>query len=447
MTLSRAYVLSLIVHGVLALVLLNTDLRTRAQSAENALRARAAEHAEVYRKNTAEGQAGQMKRIRELVEKLAAREREQDQAESAGNPLLKSPDKAPPPQPSPAAARQPVEKAAQTNEELWKKGRDEYVATRERYLELRARRLARLNKIDLETARQQVARSATRDAAGARPPANEQEAAKQLEAMHADAQNMLNQTLSDQRSRTEGLPLNGDDRRDAYRLSETQETARESQSFDESVDFTGLMRDSRGDSAANAILDDGGDALRRVDRTQFFALRRQLRDQALDIAFTRRMGEPGSKRAAWVCPDSWYIIGPFPNPDRTMIDHTFPPELEIDRDAVYEGKDGRPVAWQYTKPLRHIVVPPDVSEYAIYYGFTEIHCAEAMDCWLALGSDDHSKLWINDLLVWSSSKNLKTRNTGEGFRRVHFAQGVNRLLFRLENGWNGAEFSLLIRLE
>jgi len=60
------------------------------------------------------------------------------------------------------------------------------------------------------------------------------------------------QTLCDQGSRTDGLPLTVDDRRDASRLSETQATARESQSFDESVDFTGLMRDSRGDPAASA---------------------------------------------------------------------------------------------------------------------------------------------------------------------------------------------------
>ncbi|HLP25074.1 MAG TPA: hypothetical protein VK477_05320, partial [Acidobacteriota bacterium] len=211
-------------------------------------------------------------------------------------------------------------------------------------------------------------------------------------------------------------------------------------------DWTGLMRTSHSGGPVNARLDRPDD-LRRIDRYGSARLRNRLQETAERIAFTRRIGGEASTAAAWVCPDAWYVIGPFPNPNRLAIDRTYPPELEIDRDAVYEGNEGRPVAWIYTKPQRHVVIPPNVVEYGIYYGFTEIFCADEMDCWLALGSDDHSKLWINDLLVWSSSKNLKTRNTGEGFRRVHLAKGVNRFLFRLENGWNGAEFSLLIGLE
>ena len=84
------------------------------------------------------------------------------------------------------------------------------------------------------------------------------------------------------------------------------------------------------------------------------------------------------------------------------------------------------------------------SKYAIYYGDTKLYFEQATDTWIAVGSDDRSDLWINDMPVWQSSNKLKNWRNDEGYRKVHFKKWVNKILFRLENGWQNLDFSLLI---
>ena len=38
-------------------------------------------------------------------------------------------------------------------------------------------------------------------------------------------------------------------------------------------------------------------------------------------------------------------------------------------------------------------------------------------------------------------------NADEGLRKVHFKQGLNRIVYRLENGWRGMGLSLVICLK
>ncbi len=150
---------------------------------------------------------------------------------------------------------------------------------------------------------------------------------------------------------------------------------------------------------------------------------------------------------AWIHVDTWYTIGPFPNPDRRNIDTKFPPESIIDLDGVYSGKDGRPVRWEFVKSPGIQIVPAHDEEYAIYYAYTELWFDQACDVLIAVGSDDNSRIWINDLLVWKSGRELKSWRVDEGFRRVHFRQGSNRVLYRIENGWHSMAFSFLIKGE
>jgi len=62
---------------------------------------------------------------------------------------------------------------------------------------------------------------------------------------------------------------------------------------------------------------------------------------------------------------------------------------------------------------------------------------------LAVASDDSSKLWINDLVVWDDKTHSDWR-IGEGSRKVFFKKGYNKLLLRLENRGSETEFSVLI---
>jgi hypothetical protein len=148
--------------------------------------------------------------------------------------------------------------------------------------------------------------------------------------------------------------------------------------------------------------------------------------------------------ADWMFVDSWYCIGPFPNPMRRYIDTKFPPETVVDLDATYTGKGGQEIRWEFMQELHMPCVPLHAEPYAIYYAYTELYSDKPRDLWIAIGSDDKSKVWINDQQVWTSGSQHKGWRVDEGFRKVHFRKGFNKVLLRLENGHLGTAFSLVV---
>ena len=156
---------------------------------------------------------------------------------------------------------------------------------------------------------------------------------------------------------------------------------------------------------------------------------------------------------SWMFVDSWYVLGPFDNPGRANIEKQFPPELVVDRSAVYSGKGGSRLQWEFHQAHVPKIVAPfrgyraggrSDLEYIIYYAASELKFEAACDLWVAIGSDDYSKVWINDQLIWASGKGSKSWRVDEGLRKVHFEKGVNRILYRVENGHGPTEFSFVI---
>ena len=147
--------------------------------------------------------------------------------------------------------------------------------------------------------------------------------------------------------------------------------------------------------------------------------------------------------AQWMYISSWYVIGPFPNPNRVNLRRKFAPESVQDLDATYIGKDGRTVRWEFMQAQNRDkinqwgineknaaeVIPRNREEYAIFYAYAEVVMDAECDRWIAIGSDDRSDVWINDIPVWGSSNKLKQWRLAEDFRRVHFRKG--RLELRL----------------
>jgi hypothetical protein len=168
--------------------------------------------------------------------------------------------------------------------------------------------------------------------------------------------------------------------------------------------------------------------------------------QHLKPLATRHIAGTGTQHADWLFVDSWYVIGPFPNPGRRNLNTKFPPESIVDLDAVYLGKNDQPIRWkfmQWDNPEIHI--PHDLEEApAIYYAFTELIFDQPQDLWIATGSDDKGTMWLNDVLIWNSNDNLKGWIPNEGYRKVHFIKGRNRVLYRLENAQLNAALSLMI---
>jgi len=147
----------------------------------------------------------------------------------------------------------------------------------------------------------------------------------------------------------------------------------------------------------------------------------------------------------WMYVDRWYCIGPFPNPGRKNLDEKFPPESVVDLDAVYEGKYGT-LRW---RPLRSpilCIAPYDVDKYAIYYCWTEVWSDEEKDYWLAFGSDDYGKVWVNGKLIWASGTQPHQWIPDRGYRKVRLKKGPNQVLFKIENAGGTMGFSLVLRV-
>lgn len=166
-------------------------------------------------------------------------------------------------------------------------------------------------------------------------------------------------------------------------------------------------------------------------------------NQRQKLVYSRKLAASGEK-AEWVVLNAWYFIGPFPNPGRANIHTRFPPEISIDLDALYIGDSNRVLQWQHIQFDHLPIIPPDFTDYAIYYAYTEVYSEHAQDLWLAIGSDDQSKLWVNDMLVWQSTDHERVWSLAQGHRKVHLQQGHNKFLFRLENGIERAAFSVTL---
>jgi hypothetical protein len=96
---------------------------------------------------------------------------------------------------------------------------------------------------------------------------------------------------------------------------------------------------------------------------------------------------------------------------------------------------------------RAAAIPPNAEEYGIWYAYAEVFCDVACERWIAIGSDDRSDVWINDVPVWGSSNKLKSWRIDEGYRRIHLNKGRNRILARIENGWHALGWSVSIALD
>jgi hypothetical protein len=163
----------------------------------------------------------------------------------------------------------------------------------------------------------------------------------------------------------------------------------------------------------------------------------------------RKLMDDG-RQADWMYIDTWYIIGPFPNPGRQNIDKQFPPEsvpgCAVDLDAVYVGKNGMNLTWEFRQSNRLMVVPHRVTNYAIWYAYTEIYADKRQDRWVIFGSDDYSRVWLDGREIFSSGRTPHRWIPDRGWRKVRFHKGVNRMLLKIENAGGTMGFSVAIYL-
>ncbi len=130
----------------------------------------------------------------------------------------------------------------------------------------------------------------------------------------------------------------------------------------------------------------------------------------------------------------WWVIHPFDNTDEKGFDAVYPPEVEIDLEKEYVGKDGRKIRWYKTNRRGENVfsnVPEDdVTGYALTYFESE----RDQKYLLSLGSDDTIKIWVNDQLIFTKYVHRPLRR-GDDVIELPISKGRNKILFKITNGY------------
>jgi hypothetical protein len=162
----------------------------------------------------------------------------------------------------------------------------------------------------------------------------------------------------------------------------------------------------------------------------------------------RKLMANAPEQGEWMTIDTWYIIGPFPNPNREKLDHKYPPETAVesgvDLDATYIGMGGRPVSWVFRKSIDIPIIPHRPNNYAIWYAYTEIYSDRDQERWCIFGSDDYGKAWMNGKLIYASGKTPHPWIPDRAYKKLEFKKGFNPVLFKLENAWGRTGYSMCI---
>jgi len=225
--------------------------------------------------------------------------------------------------------------------------------------------------------------------------------------------------------------------------------AKQSEGFGQVVDMTAFGNGSLGDSME----------MRRDYSEEGAQMKYSNMPKALSIDQGKiiRSAMPGrrftaeSLRKGWLYLDTWYVIGPWEN--NSTVDYTVkhPPEFAIDFDARYfdgkfADKPGHPyetLEWEFYQSDQVRCQPPAVYGASTYYAYTDVWFEEARDMLIAVASDDASSVWLNGQIVWQDT-GQSSWQLGEGYRKVHFNQGFNDVLVRIENGPTHCVWSVVL---
>jgi len=130
---------------------------------------------------------------------------------------------------------------------------------------------------------------------------------------------------------------------------------------------------------------------------------------------------------------NFLVLGPFPNVGGSGLSVAYAPEHEIDLDATYHDRIGRPVRWQVVNAAPRGLLDFDMlfddEPDAIGYALTYVHLDQAMNGAVHLSGKGTSVLWVNGEL-----KHVDDEPRVPGGRYfdvpVTFREGWNRILLK-----------------
>ncbi|MCM8769629.1 MAG: heparinase II/III-family protein [Candidatus Omnitrophica bacterium] len=165
----------------------------------------------------------------------------------------------------------------------------------------------------------------------------------------------------------------------------------------------------------------------------------------------------------------WRTIGPFPSffltrgtsdaEVKDSLNQIFPPEKELNFEAVYSGAEGKPIRWQHTDNIEvprmkegvDFLITSGVKKGEICYAVTFIKSPENREARLLVGCDFWANVYLNGQLVESERAREHFASDGAWFKaeapiaaRIFLKKGVNTLLVKCQGGSGNNYFTASI---
>ena len=177
-----------------------------------------------------------------------------------------------------------------------------------------------------------------------------------------------------------------------------------------------------------------------------------------DFKYIKRPTREGSREAtlAQYVPSlqwgQWHLVGPFDNTDRARHDIVYQPEVSVDLDATYRGKDGRSIHWQ---PIGHAGWGPvnlkrfgsdEADTEGIAYLYREVSARRDVEAAFEFGSDDGLKLWVNGRLLIDVDA-YRGLNVQDHQLDLPLNAGRNTVLAKITQGVGGWQFQMRPKMD
>ena len=140
----------------------------------------------------------------------------------------------------------------------------------------------------------------------------------------------------------------------------------------------------------------------------------------------------------------WYFLGSFDNAGNEGLAKQFPPEKKIDLSAAYIGKGDLSIKWfrpfDYDSSgyvdLNTLFSPND---FAVAYTLTYLNCPREREAQFRFGSEDGSKVWLNDREIFSCNVS-RPAMVDDDLVTVKLKKGWNKILLKVSETWGSWGF-------
>ena len=143
----------------------------------------------------------------------------------------------------------------------------------------------------------------------------------------------------------------------------------------------------------------------------------------------------------------WWLMGTFPNIQGAGFHKKYPPESEIDLDAMYWTGKEQAGWYKMETPAHNGFVDFEGffvdTDNVVGYGLIFAHCEEEQDIEIRTGSDDTLTIFLNNELIWAHEQ-YRALSFDDDVVPVTLKAGTNTILFKVCEDWGN--WSLTARL-